>query len=445
MKVSSSLLKTTYKLKKSSLVTGIFIIVMAIISDTSFSFHDIAQKSLLSIIALFGMIQWLNLKKNNIEQRLFRTALGSFLPFGIAFIYTFIIVTINNQYQLPIQMQAFTSTVYAAVQMFFAATIVCMLKYKTIDIVADYVILSYVFTMIRVFYNYSLEEIQSKYSTIYNLLEKHDIGVAVVPLLLYYIFSIAYRKVRESERRNACVKIAALSIVMILCGKKAAYLSLAIGIVVMYMICWRLKNKVTFVRILTVISIICLYGYIIIIHSGLLIAVCEHFDIKIVGRVSVWDWFREQYSIMPWYLGKGFQYVHLYMVNNIAGNRSGYSMVTEFGYLHNSDLQIFIELGFWGFLFWFFYYLYIFPNRIRRRFGNESYYLCVMLQISMVVMYMVDNVLTYPVYQTTVYAVLLSHCSMYTIKNRNNEVVNNVKYESIRCISDNIVKKGKLL
>lgn len=414
MQIDRPKIKKTHSLFRMRIRRGwlsvlIFIVIMAVISEYAFSFHDFAQKTVLSIIGLYGVLLWQTAKKGSISRSMFGTAFDVFLPFGIALIYTVLIVTINNQYNLPIIPQAFTSTIFAAVQMFAAAAIAYKFKDRTADIVTYYILLSYSFTVIGALNENSLSEIVAQYNTIYNVLERHDVGVAVVPLILYYIYLIAYEKQREKKGR-IYAKIFFLFATMVMSGKRAAYISIVVGIFVMYMVCWRIKNKARFIRVIATLSVIYLYGYILLIHSGLLIAICNALGIQTAGRINVWDHFKNQYSVSPLYFGKGFQYVHLYMMKGIADSGKRNTMVSLFGYLHNSDLQIFIELGFWGFFLWFIYYLYWLPGRVKKRFGVENYYLCVVMQISMVVMYMVDNVLTYPVYQTTIYAILFSHC-----------------------------------
>ena len=129
--------------------------------------------------------------------------------------------------------------------------------------------------------------------------------------------------------------------------------------------------------------------------------VCDLLQINTMGRVEVYGWFEDQYNLTPFYFGRGFQYIRLYMEHE-----RGNWMVNSFHYLHNSILQIYIETGFWGFLMWFGFLLVWIPNKVRSIYGSNGYAFYAVLMTATVIMFTVDNVLTYPLYQVSLFMAL---------------------------------------
>ena len=121
------------------------------------------------------------------------------------------------------------------------------------------------------------------------------------------------------------------------------------------------------------------------------------------------------------------------MQAHIAEGGAAISMVSNFDFLHNSNLQVYIELGFFGFFMWFSYFLYILPRKIKKRFGADVFYLASIILISMVYLFMTDNVMTYPVYQSTTYICIFS-IVFYNEKKLRGENRNAENFDSCSCL-----------
>ena len=141
--------------------------------------------------------------------------------------------------------------------------------------------------------------------------------------------------------------------------------------------------------------------YVCFIRFGGLSFAAELLHINSMGRVEVYEWFSDQYTISPLYFGKGFQYVHRYMVAGL-----GDYLVNNFGYLHNSILQLYIEGGFWGFFLWFTYMAVGIPLALRKWYCSKTVMFYLTVLAATVAVFAVDNVLTYPLYQVCLYATL---------------------------------------
>lgn len=395
------------RLNIKHILTIILVIILAVCGETKFSFHGTSQKIVFSLIAIYGVILYLKNRydKNHINSKLFRILIKASLPFIFAFLYTFIITSFQNEYNLPIAKHAFTTSMYAFIQMMFVFSMFLIFKEKAIDIIYHYICLSYLISITWALKENSITSIITNYNSINNVLERHDIGTAVVPIILLYLYKLLYLK----EKNNQYIKrIIVCTVILFLCGKRAAFVAIIVGVIVLFVVSLKSKNKFRLFNCINFFTILILFLYVFIIQSGLLAQICNKFGISTQGRLYVWNWFSNMYTISPLYMGKGLQFVHEYMSAFIAEGGSPTSMVSMFGYLHNSDLQIYIELGFLGFFMWFTFYLFIMPKLIYKNFGVKLFYISSILFISMVFLFMTDNVMTYPIFQTTMYVSMFS-------------------------------------
>lgn len=384
-----------------------FVGIFAFMAETEFSFHVLGQKVCMLVVALVGLAIYLSGRKLNITCCcIYRYLLIAAFPFLFALFHAIIVVSINNQYNLSIISQAFTSTGFAFVQMMFVGVLIIFYKGRAIDVSYYIIVVSYGITIICELSKHTISSIISNYNTIYNYFERHDIGVSVVSIIIYYLYKILVEKEHKKKYNR---RLIIMILIMLMCGKRSALLSIGVAVFVMVVISLNLKDKYKFCKMMSIMMVILLYVYVVLIQTNAIVVICNKLGISTQGRIDVWSWFSNQYDITPMYFGKGFQYIHKYMTAYIAEDGNPISMISMFGYLHNSDLQIFIELGFLGFFLWFLFYLSWYPNKIKKCFGLSTYYLCYVLMISMVIMYMADNTLTYPLYQTTTYCAIFTH------------------------------------
>ena len=179
-------------------------------------------------------------------------------------------------------------------------------------------------------------------------------------------------------------------------GKRTGYLALLIGVFVIILIKLLQKSRQVYSIILPIIVFLLIFVFIYSINSGMLESLLDYLGINSMGRMEVYSYFNDSYTLSPLYFGKGFQYIHMYMVEGL-----GTPLVNDFQYLHNSFLQLYIEIGFWGFSAWFIFYLFYYKSFLTRRGGRriEEFYIVILM--SMFSVFAFDNILTYPFYQVT--------------------------------------------
>ena len=238
--------------------------------------------------------------------------------------------------------------------------------------------------------------------------EMNDIGVAVVPLILYYLFNwfVIKHKVEEKEFWLCLILFG----IMLFCGKRSAYLSVTIGALLIFLF-GRVRQK----RVAFIVSVCAFTGsflLIILIKSGLIGSLLQDKG-TLTDRYYVWKHFDHIYSISPLYLGQGFTFIHKYMENGL-GDR----MVNAYGYLHNTILQLYIETGFWCFVMWMAFYLFAVPIKMNK-YGQKAVLFSIISIVAMLTMYIFDNTLTYPLYQISL--ILTFSYLAYTAKEKKSE------------------------
>ncbi len=406
------------------------VIAVAIVCELSIPNQAILQKALWILLAIVGIFVFIMRDRYNLVlNRMFLIANLAYAPFVIAAIGTVSMYFLVGD-ELNITIQAITTTIYLIVDMLAAYCLVSVFKTKSILIMIAAICLSYALSLFVGFLSVGLNGF-ILYLSGSNLIssvwfEKHDVGVSVVPLVIFLIFK--FKEMGNSNKRICIAVLLALMLILFICGKRSALMGLCVGIFcfLIYRITRDERNRISVVFISAICVLIGSYAYVCIIHSGILGNIANYFAINSMGRIEVYEWFTDQYDITPVYFGKGFQYIHQYMNAGL-----GSELVNDFDYLHNSILQIYIETGFWGFWAWFIFILIIFPYSIKRYFGNRCYIFASTLMIVTVAIFMTDNVLTYPLYQLTLYVTLFAF-----IINKNSDARKHFTVSFVGCKSE---------
>lgn len=380
---------------------------IAVVSCLRIPGQALTQKILWSALAVVGVAQlgsyafgwdtpnWLRPR----SQQSLLLLLWMFVPFGIVALYSVVYCSIVGD-QIGTAVQAITTSVYILVDIFMVFLLLNVFGRNTIRLLAVAVIVSYGLTFVIATMTVGAENIltELKKDGERNLFESHDVGVAVVPLImaLFYFF-IRERKEKKPVRGDVLLA-SGLFLVLLLCGKRSGYLSLCVGTLVAVMLLASRKSKFPWAETICLAGFLACFLYVVLIHTGALDFISRGFG-TLSDRYYVWKWFDQQYTLMPTYLGKGFGYVHRYMVNGI-----GPGLVTVYNYLHNSILQIYIEAGFVGFLAWFGVYFGVMPRVALRIGGKRLQEFVIASMAAMAAMFTIDNTLTYPVYQVCLMA-----------------------------------------
>lgn len=406
-----------------NIISPILIICIATVSSLRVPNQSTLQKALWMLLALFGAFglfaKVMNLRIPKCLQTRDLGQIGVlgwfFVPFALVAVYSVIYCTLTND-QLGTRTQSVTTTCFILVDLLMALWLINTYGKKSIIILAAAIILSYAITFILAAKSVGVDNIVTELqkSGQKNLFESHDVGVAVVPLITALVY-MSYRGKCSGQKLKWYIIaiLIGLVAVLLLCGKRSAYLSLVVAAASALILCAARDKQRIALKVLCTAGFLICFLYVVFTRTGVLDFLYEGFG-TLSDRYYVWKCFDGQYSISPLYLGKGFGYVHRYMVSGI-----GPGIVTVYNYLHNSILQIYIEAGFIGFLIWFGIYYFVFPMFARRFGGKRVEAFVVVSIVAMSAMFTIDNTLTYPVYQvclmTSIGAVYLTEKPIGTV------------------------------
>ena len=392
-----------YLLPKKMILPILIVLGIALLSEEMIFEYTIFQKFLWVFLALGGAAVLVNQYKKKQGVSIDRLALlSSPIPLVVLMLYTLIRCMFAGD-TIGVAGQAFTTTMYVIVDILMVIALVYRYKERSIDLLFAGIVVSYAATIVNAFGNVSfvvlLEYLVKPKDSAHFYFERHDIGIAVVPLILYYLSR--WLLLQEKNFAPGLKKAGILAIIMLLCGKRSAFLGLAAGVAIMVLLLICRKRTAMVSRWIMAGCVILPFLYVCAIRSGALYAVTEFLHINSMGRTEVYEWFSDQYTISPLYLGKGFQYIHRYMRAGL-----GSDLVNKYDYLHNTVLQLYIEGGFWGFFLWFGYTAVAMPVLLRKWFSRKVSVFYLVLIVSTIAIFLVDNALTYPLYQVCLYGVL---------------------------------------
>lgn len=213
--------------------------------------------------------------------------------------------------------------------------------------------------------------------------EIHDLTIAFGVLMLYALLN------RELYGRWAVFLISLFFSVTGL--KRIVFLAVAVCIVV-YFVIRRLSEK--HLRMIVIASALCWFFftllYITAIHGGLY-DWYEKIGIDTKGRYLIYWYANQNYRMSPLYMGHGYGF------SGQAWNISAGSGFIQDA-LHNEYLRTYMEIGFPGYLMWFFLYFVTRPLYFLKKQGQRGGALFIVMMMFLAFTYLTDN--TYYYYYT---------------------------------------------
>lgn len=391
------------RIRKRNIETCLLIILLAIVSEYKVPHQVMLQKIVYVLFGIYACVTMLKGPRQITNKKARDTIIFSAIPVIGVVIYTCFVCVFTGS--LDVMIQAGSTSAYILIDMLMAFSLFILYKTEAINIIYYSTVLSYCLAVIIAIVNLGLHgayvDFLNGITGLNSQIERNDIGTSVVLLILYFLINL--EDVENHVKRVYHKRIVILLLILFLSGKRSALVGIAVGLIIyiIYKVRIKITRKTLFV--VSSLTLMILFFYVGLIQTGWLSFFAEKMGINSMGRLYVWSWFNSMYSLSPTYLGKGFQFVHIFMQNFTEDG-----MVHDFGYLHNSILQLYIELGFYGFLGYFFFYLYNLPIKIWKIYGKKSMYFFMCIYMCSVAIYLTDNVLTYPIYQMTLFSCLLS-------------------------------------
>jgi hypothetical protein len=187
--------------------------------------------------------------------------------------------------------------------------------------------------------------------------------------------------------------------------KRIAVVAIAVAVVLGWglLLLAKRNSKLAFkiTRILTVIIMVMLIGYIAIIKMDVF-SLLEDAGVGTSGRDKIYSSVDRFYEFSPTFLGNGIGFL-TYQLNTGVGAETGVAAV------HNDFLQHFIDLGFWGYLLWLASMTIFRVNYFGKKGKTESAIVTFILIVYLVIVSSTDNTMNYPLLTTVLAIIMIGH------------------------------------
>lgn len=185
--------------------------------------------------------------------------------------------------------------------------------------------------------------------------------------------------------------------------KRIAIIAIAIALALGYMLKFIARySKATasgLVTLLTFVVIALLIGYIALIKMDAF-ELLEKSGINTSGRVEIYNAVDDFYEFNPGFLGNGIGFL-TYQLNTF--------MSVGVASVHNDFLQHFIDLGFWGYIFWLASMTLVRVWYFGRRGNVESAIIAFMLIVYLIIVSSTDNTMNYPLLTGTLAMLMMGN------------------------------------
>ena len=185
--------------------------------------------------------------------------------------------------------------------------------------------------------------------------------------------------------------------------KRIAMIAIAIALVLGYLLKFVARfNKKTasrLVTILTILVIVLLIAYIALIKSDAF-ELLEQAGINTSGRVEIYNAVDEFYDFSPEFLGNGIGFL-TYQLNEF--------MNVGVASVHNDFLQHFIDLGFFGYIFWLVAMTLVRIWYFGRKGNIDGAIITFMLLVYLIVVSSTDNTMNYPLLTGTLAILMMGN------------------------------------
>ena len=158
-----------------------------------------------------------------------------------------------------------------------------------------------------------------------------------------------------------------------------------LGVLLVVAILWILKSKKANVKNVIlyafIVFTILAFGYVVVVKTDLISLISMYFNVDMMGRTNIYRNASKLFEISPFYLGLGFGYAAKYMFDT-----------TNFA-VHSDIVRMYIELGFFPFFAWLWYYIYFVPQKVVDVIGSEAGKICIAATIFTFSTFLVENTL----------------------------------------------------
>lgn len=393
------------KIMKINSIGSIFILLMLIVILQSMNIVPFYYLTTYIVAIFWIILVSFSCSNKNIKNSVtkFSRVIVLFAVPWLVFILDNIFLYISGIAKNDYLKSSFIQIMFMPITIMFALSLCITFKNKT----SRYLIYSFIIGYIMiVVYSFSMGGPLVVINTIINLLTgdeginyfevSSDLIYALGIFFVYYLFNKNVSELKDvKESKHLCFVL-----IFIFLGLKRIQILAMIAVIVTSLIFKIFSYKRRLIQIIQ--NVVCmLFGifaffYVSLIQNHELSLFLWKQGINTMGRIQMYDYMANYFDFSNKYLGQGYNFSNFTLVN------SGYTYT-----LHNDVLKVFIDLGFWIFLFWIVYSLFIQRFIIYKKYGKKAEMIYFLMTVYMFVLYFTDNAINYFITQTT-YIVLVT-------------------------------------
>ncbi len=324
----------------------------------------------------------------------------SLVPYLVAMIYSVVLASVHMNI-VDSNMRALSITLQEAFIVLFVIVTFNYFKDETLEIMINATILSYFLSFTNAIYNVGVDgflryvsNLTGRETYLNRWFEIHGIGLSIGLLLLY---EIAF------SHRKSVSKIITMTCILVLCWKRIALLGV-VGVLILW-IFTNGKSKLIRKMILQVVLsgiIVSCFLYVMLLSSGRLYYYAAKIGLDFSNRKFLYDFISRFYEWSFTFCGHGLGFTGKYL-QSIAHTSRGLAIMNMQA-IHSDILKTYIDLGFWGSMLWFSWYIWVVPQKMYVLGGEISKYIYCLVAFYVYMTYATDNTSAYYIFRVLMYS-----------------------------------------
>lgn len=397
--ISSQIILKKRKINLFAIIFSVLLFLDLMLQENAFlsSMKGIWIYIINVLIILIGFCDYI-IKKHTLSKKILKDYWHFLALFIIMTIYSLFFCL--GKHKIPLD-EMLTACLYWIIPICVSGIIFLQLKEDGIRIIYNVILLNYTFVIIKCLavnglgYFLKLSTYTNNFGS---LLEVHPIGLTLPLFLIYFI-------VEHIEYGNKISwKLFVGVLYTFMCGKKIALLAFLCSIIVYKCLLFSKrqfsKNKL---RILMVLIVVMAIGYLLAVQFDVLTAIALYFGVNFNSRLETWNALKDTYVISPLFTGNGVGY-SMYYLKNLNGVYIN-GVLNKVGDVHNDILKMYIDVGFFPFIYYVWYLLIGNLNYFLKKNLIKTGRLYFIIMIYTVILMFTDNIMRYDLYLMTLFLI----------------------------------------
>ena len=210
-------------------------------------------------------------------------------------------------------------------------------------------------------------------------MELHDMVYGWGVCAIYYLI----HKEKNWKIQIFCLVV---SWIFFTLGFKRIAVPAVVGAAMLYMgLClWKPKHLRALANIMALATGGGLFFYLWFIKSGNFVELANELEINLMYRDIIYTYFSDFFELVPTYMGRGIRFIYTYCTED----PSYHLAVTA---LHNTYMEMYVEVGFWCWWVWILFELAFRIHRVEERYTEIPAYALMAMNFYVFFTYLTDN------------------------------------------------------